>query len=110
VATQRRGRRPLHLDWSRTRDGRDPAEISVLVAESRELIGEALAELLGGLGLRVAGVVGSAPELVDHVAAESPDVLVIDAAFAPDGAPLAALARSRRLSTPSWSPTRSTRG
>jgi two-component system, NarL family, response regulator DevR len=97
VATERRGRGRLRLDEAWTQYGQDPAGISVLVADSQELIAEALAELLGGLGLRVAGVAGSVAELLDHVAAQPSDVLVMDAGFEPDGAPLAALAPVREL-------------
>jgi len=95
VAAERRGPGRLRLDEAWTQNGHDPTGISVLVAESQELIAEALAELLGGLGLRIAGVVGSGPELVEHVALEPPDVIVMDARFEPDGAPLAALGLAR---------------
>jgi DNA-binding NarL/FixJ family response regulator len=66
------------VDWVQTQHG-----VRVVVAHRRELLAEALGRLLEHLGLVVVGAASDNETLLQQVANESADVVVVDAAFDP---------------------------
>jgi DNA-binding NarL/FixJ family response regulator len=78
--------------------------LRVVLAEDSVLLREGLASLLAEHGHRVVAAVGDGPSLVDAVAAEQPDVSIVDVrmppTFSDEGLRAALVARTRVPRTP----------
>jgi class 3 adenylate cyclase/CheY-like chemotaxis protein len=63
----------------------DDGRLSVVLADDSMLIRDGIARLLEDAGMRVVAQAGSPDELLEHVAAEAPDVAVVDIRMPPSG-------------------------
>jgi len=62
----------------------EPHTIRIALADDDVLLREGLARLLEGSGFDVVGQAGDAPELLDLVRAQTPDVVIVDIRMPPD--------------------------
>jgi class 3 adenylate cyclase/CheY-like chemotaxis protein len=63
----------------------DDDRLSVVLADDSMLVRDGIARLLEDAGMRVVAQAGSPEELLEHVAASSPDVAVVDIRMPPSG-------------------------
>jgi DNA-binding NarL/FixJ family response regulator len=62
----------------------EPPRIRIALADDDVLLREGLARLLEGSGFDVVGQAGDAPELLELVRAQTPDVVIVDIRMPPD--------------------------
>ena len=61
----------------------EPPTIRIALADDDVLLREGLARLLEGSGFDVVGQAGDAPELLELVRAQTPDVVIVDIRMPP---------------------------